>query len=86
LFALSDLDHVGTTHRRVVTAGIATRHEAVLHVDAGVGPHRNTPGDAEVDVVGVRNDNEDALDGIIGEQGHGAMLTVVGSVAARCCP
>jgi hypothetical protein len=70
LFALADLDHLAPAHRGIVPTGVAARDEAVLHVDAFVGPHGDAPGDAEVDVVGVSDHHEDAFDVGVGEQGH----------------
>src|SRR4029453_18248388 len=48
LFALADLDHLAPAHRGIVPTGVAARDEAVLHVDAFVGPHGDGPGAAEV--------------------------------------
>ena len=53
-----------------MATGVAARDEAVAHLDAQVRPHGHASGGAEVDVVGVRNHNEHALDQVVGKQSH----------------
>jgi hypothetical protein len=67
----ADLGHLHPADRRVGAAGVAVGHEAVVHLDAAVGPGGDAARGAEVDVVGMRDDDQHALDVVVGEEGHG---------------
>jgi hypothetical protein len=61
LLRLADLDHRGARHGEVEAAGFAAGADAVRHLDARVGPARDGSRAAEVDVIGVRGDDQDAF-------------------------
>ena len=67
--------HLGPVALRLEPAGLAVGHQAVAHLDTGLGPAGDRPGGTEVDVVGVGDDDQDTLDlfvrtGISGRQAH----------------
>ena len=62
LLSPSDAGDLGARDRRIEAAGVAVGDDAVRHLDAGLGPHRDRPGTPEVDVVGVRHHAQDPLD------------------------
>ncbi len=57
---------------KIGAAGVAVGADAIDDLDAGVGPGRDGPGGSEVDVVGMRGDDKDALDFGVGQRlcGH----------------
>ena len=76
----------------VEPARVAVGHEAVAHLDPGIGPRFDRPRGAEVDVVGMRHDGEHAGDAAavaiveegIGRRGH--QRSVVCAAGDRACP
>ena len=60
LLGLPDGRHLGTGDRPVAAARVAVRDDAVADLEAGVGPLRDRAGRAEVDVVRVGGDHQDA--------------------------
>ena len=72
LLGATDSSHLGPRDALVEAAGIAIGDDAVRHGDALGGPGRHRTGGAEVDVVGMGGDHEDAIDRL--GLGHGGML------------
>src|SRR5262249_13310218 len=62
LLAAPQRRHVGARHGGVAAAGVAVGHHAVDDLDPGVGPARHGACGAEIHVVGVGVDHEDATD------------------------
>ena len=74
LLVSAQLRHLGASDVLVEPARVAVGDDAVGDVDAGVGPRRHAPGDAEVDVVGVRGHDQDPL-GELDLGGHANQAT-----------
>ena len=60
LLLAADGGHLGPGDRLVRAAGVTVGDDAVGHLDAPAGPRRHRAGGAEVDVVGVGGDDQDA--------------------------
>jgi methyl-branched lipid omega-hydroxylase len=77
LLLTTDRCHLATRDRVVEPTGLAIGHEAVRHHDTRIGQGRNGARRSEVDVVGMRGDDQDSLD--LGELQHS---TSQGRIAA----
>ena len=62
LLGPADRRHLRARQVAVVAAGLAVGAQAVRHLDARVGPAGDGAARAEVDVVGVGGDDQDAFD------------------------
>src|SRR5436190_394599 len=62
LLGLSDPADLVARDVRIETASVAIGHDAIRHLDASFGPRGHRASGAEVDVVGMSGDHEDALD------------------------
>ncbi len=67
------LGHHVTRDVTVEPTRIPIGHDAVHDLDAGVGPRRDAAGAPEVDIVGVRGHDEDALDAFVDVGLHGVV-------------
>jgi hypothetical protein len=66
LLVLAQRRHLGPGHRAVRASGLAGRGDAVRDLETGRGERGNGPRRAEVDVVGMGGDDEDATDPVPG--------------------
>ena len=78
----TDRRHLRPRHGLVESAGLTVGHQAVGHLDTGVGQHRDGAGRPEVDVVRVGGDDERPLD-LLRFQ-HGDQVT--GARTLDACP
>ena len=72
LLVAAQRSHLRAWDAELRAAGVAIGHDAVGDLDAAVGPHRDRARDAEVDIIGMRHDHEDAFDSVKHKRFHGA--------------
>ncbi len=72
LLVAAQRSHLRAWDAELRAAGVAIGHDAVGDLDAAVGPHRDRARDAEVDIIGMRHDHEDAFDSVEHKRFHGA--------------
>jgi len=62
LLVTAEVRHLAAGNGQILAARLAVRHDAVRDLDARVGPHRDGPCGAEIDVVRMGSDDEDPFE------------------------
>ena len=75
LLLTTDRRHLGARDRAIEPARLAVGDEAVHDLDPGVGEHGDRAGGREIDVVGVRHDDERTFD--LGRLQHQLQSTAI---------